>query len=79
MNIFRDALIIANDMKLIDDEEIIFLYELNSSKNLDMPYWRYDKFDVDNLTDAECKSEFDFFKHDIYNLLDVLNLPEKVI
>ena len=59
-------------MTLIDDEELLLLYDLNSSKNLDLPSWRYDKFDLDTLTDAECKSEFRFLKHDIYTLLDVL-------
>ena len=77
MTIFRDA---RDDKKLIDDEEFLFLYELNSSKNLDIPYRRYyDEFELDKLTDAECKSEFRFFKHDIYTLLNVLNVPEKVI
>ena len=35
-----DALMLANDMTLIDDEELLLLYDLNSSKNLDLPYWR---------------------------------------
>ena len=52
----RDALMLANDMTLIDDEELLLLYDLNSSKNLDLPYWRYDKFDLDTLTDAECRA-----------------------
>ena len=71
----RDALMLANDMTLIDNEELLLLYDLNSSKNLDLPYWRYDNFDLDTLTDAECKSEFRFLKHDIYTLLEVLNSP----
>ena len=75
----RDALMLANDMTLIDDEELLLLYNLNSSKNLDLLYWRYEKFDLDTLTDAECKSEFRFLKHDIYTLLEVLNPPEKIV
>ena len=71
----RDALMLANDMTLTDNEELLLLYDLNSSKNLDVPYWRYDNFDLDTLTDAECKSEFRFLKHDIYTLLEVLNPP----
>ena len=62
-------------MTLIDNEELLLLYDLNSSKNLNVPYWRYDNFDLDTLTDAECKSEFRFLKHDIYTLLEVLNPP----
>ena len=79
MATFRDALILANDMPLIDDEELLLLYDLNSSKNLDLPYWRYDKFDLDTLTDAECKGEFQFLKHDIYTFLEMLNPPEKIV
>ena len=69
---------LANDLDLIDDEEMLLLYDLNTSKNLDIPYWKYHKFDLDSLSDDECKSEFRFLKHDIYALLDVLNLPDKI-
>ena len=74
----REALLLANDLDLIDDEEMLLLYDLNRSKNLDIPYWKYEKFELDSLSDDECKSEFRFLKHDIYTLLDVLNLPEKI-
>ena len=69
---------LANDMDLINDEEMLLLYDLNRSKNLDIPYWKCDKFELDSLSDDECKSEFRFLKHDIYDLLDVLNLPDKI-
>ena len=74
----REALLLANDLDLIDDEEMLLLYDLNRSKDLDIPYWKYEKFELDSRSDDECKSEFRFLKHDIYTLLDVLNLPEKI-
>ncbi|PFX14996.1 hypothetical protein AWC38_SpisGene20810 [Stylophora pistillata] len=74
----REALLLANDLDLIDDEEMLLLYDLNTSKNLDIPDWKYDKFELDSLSDDECKSEFRFLKHDIYALLDVLNPPDKI-
>ena len=74
----REALLLANDLDLIDDEEMLLLYDFNTSKNLDIPYWKYEKFELDSLSDDECKSEFRFLKHDIYALLDVLNLPDKI-
>ena len=74
----REALLLANDLDLIDDEEVLLLYDFNTSKNLDIPYWKYEKFELDSLSDDECKSEFRFLKHDIYALLDVLNLPDKI-
>ena len=69
---------LTNDLDLIDDEEMLLLYNLNRSKNLDIPYWKYEKFEQDSPSDDECKSEFRFLKHDIYTLLDVLNLPDKI-
>ena len=72
----REALLIANDLDLIDDEEMLLLYNLNRSKNLEIPNWKYEKFEL--YSDDECKSEFRFVKHDIYTLLDVLNVPDKI-
>ena len=74
----REALSIANDLNLIDEENVLLLSEVNTSKNLDIPFWKYDKLDLDSLTDDECKSEFRFLKHDIYGLLEVLDLPDKI-
>ncbi|KAK2550531.1 hypothetical protein P5673_028730 [Acropora cervicornis] len=78
MATFRVAPLIANDLNLIDEEEALLLSEVNTSKNLDIPFWKYDKFDLDSLTDDECKSEFRFLEHDIYGLLEVLDLPDKI-
>ena len=35
---------------LIDEEEFLLLYDLNVSKKLDLPYWSYEKFELDTLT-----------------------------
>lgn len=74
----REALLFAHDLEIIDDEELLLLLEENTSKNLDIPYWKYNNFDLDSLSDDECRSDFRFNKHDIYSLLDVLDLPEKI-
>lgn len=34
------------------------------SKNLNFLYWKCYHFDIDNLSEAECKSEFRFLKSD---------------
>ena len=31
----------------------VFLYDLNTSKNLRLPYWKYNNFDFDSLTDED--------------------------
>ena len=45
-------------------EALLFalLYDLNSSENLKFPYWKYGRFNLDSMTDDECKSEFRFFQ-----------------
>ena len=50
----------------IRDEEFALLYDVNSSKNPDFPYWNYQQFDLDLMTDAECFTEFIFYRNDIY-------------
>ena len=62
----REALFEANFNKIIDDEELLLLYDINHSKNLDYPYWNYQKFDLENISTEECWTEFRFYKNDIY-------------
>ena len=75
----REAILLAHQNKMINDEEFALLYDLNSSKNPDIPYWTYQPFDLDTMDDAECKTEFRFYRNDIYNLIDVLQLPPEFV
>ena len=75
----RNALLISHSSNLINDEEFLMLHNLNSSKNPDFPYWNYQKFDLENLSDEECKAEFRFYKNDIYFLKEALPIPDEVI
>ena len=34
----REALLLAHDNGAIDDQELLFLFDVNTSKNLDLPY-----------------------------------------
>ena len=45
---------------------------------LTLPYWNYGPFDLDQLSDDECRAEFRFCKNDVYALADVLNIPEDI-
>ena len=38
----------------------MLLYDLNSSENLSLPLWKYDRFSLDNIENDECVSEFKF-------------------
>ena len=72
----REALMFAYQDGSIDDTEFALLYDLNSSQNLEFPYWKYGRFDLDSMTDDECKAEFRFYKNDIYLLREVLDIPD---
>ena len=75
----REALRLAYDEDLINDEEFVLLYNLNMSKNFDYPYWNYNGFDLDDWNDEECRSDLRSYKADVYRLFEVLNIPEVLI
>ena len=56
----------------------MLLYDLNTSKNIDLPYLSCKEFDLDTLSDDECRSEFRFLKNDIYHLAEILQIPNQV-
>ena len=65
----RNALLLTHSADIIPDEKFVLLYDLHRSKNLDYPYWSYNKFDLKNWTSAECMSELRFLKGDMYRLI----------
>ena len=56
--------------------EFLLLYDLNTAKSPDLPYWNYKQFDLDKFSDDECLTEFRFLKKDVSNLVDILRLPD---
>ena len=56
----------------ISEDEILLLFNVNTSKNPDFLYESYGKFDMD---DCECLSEFCFRKSDLPVLSEALHLP----
>ena len=74
----QDKFTVCTQLDLIDDEEFVLLYDLNTSGNPDIPYWNYDKFDLDLTSDDEGKSEFRFFCKDMYLLHEILDIPEEI-
>ena len=53
------------DDRLIDEDEFVLLYNLNTSKNPVFPYENYDVFELENVDEAECKAEFRVEKADL--------------
>ena len=74
----RNCLLFAHHQQLITDAKFLVLFDLNTSNNLDLPYWKYNRFDLDELTDSECQAQFRFLKNDIYLLQDVLRIPDEI-
>ena len=75
----RNALLISHSPNLINDEEFLMLCDLKTSKNNDFPYWNYQQFDLENLSNEEYKAEFRSYKNIIYFLKETLHLPDEVI
>ena len=74
----RNNLLSSYVENIIDKDEFVLLYELNNSKEI-YPFWKYDKFDLENMDKAHCKREFRFLRSQIYDLKNVLNIPEKIV
>lgn len=72
----NELLLHSHSFGMLSDEEFNLIYNENSSRNPDFPYWTYERFD---MTDAECKAEFRFFRNDIYSLADALCLPPTIV
>lgn len=75
----RDLLLLSFCGGSIAEEEFLFLFDANTSKNPEYPYWDYEKFCLEDKDGAECKTEFRFHKSDIPLLVDVLGLLEKIM
>ena len=72
------CLLLAHYEGLTSHEEVMLLYDVNSSKNLTLPFWKYDRFSLDNIENDECISEFRFEKESLFLLRDVLQIPDRI-
>ena len=61
---------------LIDEDEFVLLYNLNTSKNPVYPYEIYERFELANVDESECKAEFRVEKNDLPQLADALRIPQ---
>ena len=55
------------------------LQDLGKPSNLYLLYWKYDRFNLENLAGDECISEFRFEKEDIPVLGRILEIPERIV
>ena len=54
------------------------LYDANMSKDIYL-YWKYSHFDMRTFDDEQCVVDFRFSNSHLYTLLDVLNIPDRVV
>ena len=74
----RDELLVSFCQEIINEDEFLLLYDVNKSKNPEYPYWNYERFTLQDKSEAECKTDFRFEKYDIPLLVDVLGLPDEI-
>ena len=48
----RISLLYAQAAGIISDDKFVLLYDLNTSKNPDLPYWNYELFELDSMEDG---------------------------
>ena len=78
MNLFKeteDFILLCYDQGILNDKELLVLYEQYKSPSLDLPYSSYPLFDLDNMEDDECLAEFRVKKRDIAALAEALQIP----
>ena len=71
----RGLLLLSHSENTISDEEFILLYDCFQSKNPDFSYELYDKFDLNDMGQADYEAEFRAEKADLLRLADVLKIP----
>ena len=60
---FREAKVCiayAYGSNFINEQEFVLLYDCHKSINPNFLYWNYDRFDLDEKSNDECKAEFRF-------------------
>ena len=72
----RDFILLCYDQGILNDEELMVLYEQYKSPSLDLPYSSYPLFDLDDMEDDECLAEFRVKKRDIHALAEALQIPD---
>ena len=61
----QDLLFLSRTSNFINDEEFLVLSDLFEWKNPCFPYEDYSTFNLNEMTESECLSEFRFGKRDI--------------
>ena len=68
----RDFILLCYDQGILNDKELLVLYEQYKSPSLDLPYSSYPLFNLDDMEGDECLAEFRVKKRDIPALAQAL-------
>ena len=77
----KDLALQLHENTVLDDVDLFMLLGApRPSRNLHgaLPFWRYEHFNLEGLTDDECKVKFRFGRDDIYTLVHTFRLPEVI-
>ena len=72
----REIALLSHANGYIADDELMLLLDENMSSNPEFSYEICGRFDLNEIPEAECKSDFRFEKKDIPLLANVLGIPE---
>ena len=75
----REMLLLAYVDQVIDDHEFVLLFDVNEEKKSGISLLDLHSILLIQTRDDECRAEFRFWKNDIYDLSDVLDLPDEII
>ena len=59
---------------VISEDEYLIPYDLNSSKNLNLPYDEFKRFELDEMKDSECVAKFRVNKHGLPDLAEAVQI-----
>ena len=68
----RDFILLCYDQGIVNDKELLVLYEQYKSPSSDLPYSSYPLFILDDMEGDECLTEFRVKKRDIPALAQAL-------
>ena len=60
---------------VLDESDLLCVYDVLNRKNPCLPYWNYRHFDLNTISQDECKTEFRFGKTEILVLAEALQIP----
>ena len=64
---------------IISDEEFVLLYDSSFSKNLELPYEDYARFNLEEMVNSECIAEFRVDKPVLPQLAECLKIPDTFV